>query len=65
MTTFQMLKAINDQLAAIAKQQREQFDLLSAALVGVLSDLDHIKTQVASRKVGRRVVHRNTKALKP
>jgi hypothetical protein len=60
-----MLKAINDQLAAIADRQREQFDMLSATLIDVLSDLDHIKSQVAVRKVGRRGVHRNTKVLKP
>jgi hypothetical protein len=60
-----VLKAINDQLAAIADRQREQFDMLSATLIDVLSDLDHIKTQVAGRKVGRRGVHRNTKASKP
>jgi hypothetical protein len=65
MTTFQMLKEIRDSLAAIAKQQRGQFDLLSDALGNVLSDLDHIKSQVAVRKVGRRVVHSSRKALKP
>jgi len=64
-TTFQMLKAINDQLAAIAKQQEDQFDHLSSALVGILHDLDEVKQRLPAPKVGRRGVHRNTKVLKP
>jgi hypothetical protein len=59
------LKAIRADLARIEENTRKEFEHLSTALGDVLRDLDHIKTQVAGRKVGRRVVHRNTKALKP
>jgi hypothetical protein len=59
------LKAIRADLARIEENTRKEFEHLSTALGDVLRDLDHIKTQVAGRKVGRRVVHRNTKVSKP
>jgi hypothetical protein len=59
------LKAIRADLARIEENTRKEFEHLSTALGDVLRDLDHIKSQVAGRKVGRRVVHRNAKALKP
>jgi hypothetical protein len=59
------LKAIRADLARIEENTRKEFEHLSTALGDVLRDLDHIKSQVAGRKVGRRGVHRNAKVSKP
>jgi hypothetical protein len=59
------LKAIRADLARIEENTRKEFEHLSTALGDVLRDLDHIKSQVAGRKVGRRVVHSSRRASKP
>jgi hypothetical protein len=64
-TTFEMLKVINFQLAAIVRQQAEEFEHMQTALGDIMRDLDEVKQRLPAPKVGRRGVHRNTKALKP
>jgi hypothetical protein len=66
MTTFEMLKVINFQLAAIVRKQAEEFEHLSTALGDVLRDLDDIKQRLPVRKADkgrRRGVHQSP--LKP
>jgi hypothetical protein len=59
------LKAIREDLDRFERRVAADLEHIETALADILRDLDHIKSQVAVRKVGRRGVHRNTKASKP
>jgi hypothetical protein len=59
------LKAIREDLDRFERRVAADLEHIETALADILRDLDHIKSQVAVRKVGRRGVHRNTKVSKP
>jgi hypothetical protein len=59
------LKAIREDLDRFERRVAADLEHIETALADILRDLDHIKTQVASRKVGRRGVHSSRRASKP